>query len=64
ALEAVRGAEDGTRGAALLCEPDGHAVAVEVAGAVDFELDFDFPVCGCEGEAGEEVAFLGGAVGG
>ena len=41
AVEFVYGAEDGTGGGALLGEPDGHAVAVEVSRTVNFELNFD-----------------------
>lgn len=38
-LEVVCGTEDRSGGSALLGEPHGHAVAVEVALAVDLELD-------------------------
>lgn len=41
AFKPVHGAEDGADLCALLREPDGHAVAVQAALAVDLELDFD-----------------------
>lgn len=44
AFEVVGGAEDRARGSALFGKPDGHAVAVEVALAVDLELHFNLLV--------------------
>ncbi len=44
AFELVGGAEDGARGAALFGKPDGHAIAVEVALAVDLEFHFNLLV--------------------
>lgn len=40
-LEAVGGAEDRALGGALLGEPEGEAIAVEVALAVNLEFKFD-----------------------
>lgn len=40
-LKVVRRAEDGTLRRALLGEPHGEPIAVQVAGAVDLELDLD-----------------------
>lgn len=44
AFELVGGAEDRTRGSALFGKPDGHAIAVEVALAVDLEFHFNLLV--------------------
>ena len=62
ALKVICGSKHGAGGAALLGDPHGHAIAVEVAFSVDLKLEFDFPVCGGEGQAGEDPAGLVGSV--
>ena len=44
AFELVGGAEDRARGSALFGKPDGHAIAMEVALAVDLEFHFNLLV--------------------
>lgn len=59
-LEFVNRAENGTGKGALLRDPHGEAVAVEMVVAVDFEFPFDFPVCSGERETRPDPA--GGAL--
>ena len=61
-LEVVGVPEDRAHLAAVLCEPHGESIAVELVLSVNLELDFDFPVRGRQGYAGEQPAVLRGTV--
>lgn len=61
-LELVRRTKDRTLCSALLSEPESKAITMQAPGAVDLELEFDFPVRGCEWHAREDPSLLRGAV--
>ena len=63
ALESVLVAENGSFPPALLGEPHGESIAVQLVLSVDLELDLDFPVGCCQGHLGPKAAHLRRPVG-
>lgn len=57
-FELVHGTEYRTGGGAVLGDPEGKTVAVQVTVAMYAEFKFDFPVCGGQWETGPEPAGL------
>lgn len=63
-LESIGAAKDRAAGGALLGDPHGKSVAIELVLAGDLELDFNLPVRRRQGHAREHPSGLRRAVGG